>query len=108
MWVMSRVIQKCSGLDSLHTKDCLLDFSQTKKQGVSAERERERLGGRWTKREKEKICAFRGAIICMTLQYIYILYHKLNHLGLRLIHVYISPLIYVLEGKYLTNTIMKI
>lgn len=42
--------------------------------------------------------------------YIYILYHKLNHLGLRsrLIHVYISPLIYVLEGKYLINTIMKI
>lgn len=41
--------------------------------------------------------------------YIYILYHiKLNHLGLRLIHVYISPLIYVLEGKYLTNTIIKI
>lgn len=47
-------------------------------------------------------------LICMTLQYIYILYHKLNHLGLRLILVYISPLIYVLEGKYLTNTIMKI
>lgn len=39
---------------------------------------------------------------------LYILYHKLNHLGLRLIHVYISPLIYVLEGKYLINTIMKI
>lgn len=43
----------------------------------------------------------------MTLQYIYILYHKLNHLGLRLIHVYISPLIYVLEGKYLINTMIK-
>lgn len=70
---MSRVIQKCSGLNSLHTKDCLLDFSQTKKQGVSAERERERLGEGWTKREKEKICAFRGANMHDFAIYIYTL-----------------------------------
>lgn len=55
---MSRVIQKCSGLNSLHTKDCLLDFSQTKKQGVSAEREREReIRGKVNKKgERENMC----------------------------------------------------
>lgn len=53
---MSRVIQKCSGLNSLHTKDCLLDFSQTKKQGVSAEREREIRGRVNKKGERENMC----------------------------------------------------
>lgn len=73
---MSRVIQKCSGLNSLHTKDCLLDFSQTKKQGVSAERERERLGEGEQKGRKRKYVHLEG-LICMTLQYIYFNYHKL-------------------------------
>lgn len=106
-WVMSRVMQKCSGLNSLHTKctkDCLLEFSTYKEtNGVSWERERERVGVR--REWKKKI--------------------KIVHVDYRLIYVYIDDFaIYIinyiilvgdlksfnvmyylhLEGKYLHNT----
>lgn len=59
---MSRVIQKCSGLNSLHTKDCLLDFSQTKKQGVSAERERDWGEGEQKGRKRKNVhLDYKGA-----------------------------------------------
>lgn len=68
-WVMSRVMQKCSGLNSLYTKctkDCLLDLSTYKEtSGVSwkkRERDWEREKGGWGGREwkeKDKKCACR-------------------------------------------------
>lgn len=82
-------------------------FHKQKSKGCQ-QRERERDWGEGEQKGRKRKYVHLEGLICMTLQYIYILYHKLNHLGLRLIHVYISPLIYVLEGKYLINTIMKI
>lgn len=108
--VMSRVMQKCSGLNSLHTKctkDCLLDFStykETSDVSWKRERDRERVWGQEGMKEKDK--KIKNVHVDYKLIYMYIddfVIYIINYIilvGSRLKVLQCN----VLEGKYLHNT----